>query len=421
MESRYLDERGVLRNKLGIEDATELAEVDAGLSSLRQQELASGAASLDTAGFGAERLQSIHRYLFQDLYEWAGEFRTTSLSRFSKDGMNTVFLAPQRIEAAWQSLGEQTQRFADRPGSSVAEMAYTLAELYRQANQIHAFREGNGRSLRLFFSQLAQTQQLFLDFDRVDPEEWNWACGLSAEHGHLRGGQQMVPEPPNPEPLQELFRKMVRTQRSVAFERLSQAEACLHHPELVPCYARWRELAAHARAELANNPQELAAFVETVKHSLIHQLDRGGYAPGPALQGGPVGTDSVLRYRSYFEIAKTPAALAHFLQQVRERFQTSSERKSLFDFMREHIKVGGESFHRARHLGAVEVASIDWKIEDAPASVRQSLMTHALALHAIDPGYPVHEFFPKIKEELQTHPRRAGGVDPIRSEAGPGF
>jgi cell filamentation protein len=130
----------VLKNKLDLTDADELADFEAEVSDARADEEAPEG-DLDYAHFKA-----IHRHLFQDVYDWAGEARTV---RISKD--NSMFCYPENIESDATKLFAKLKadKFLQRLSSKdfARQTAHFLAEL----NAIHAFREGNGRAQLSFF------------------------------------------------------------------------------------------------------------------------------------------------------------------------------------------------------------------------------------------------------------------------------
>jgi cell filamentation protein len=149
----------VLKNKLDLRDAEELAAFEAEVSDTRaDEEIPAG--DLDFTHF-----KTIHRHLFQDVYDWAGEVRTV---RISKDG--SMFCYPENIESEATKLFtklEQDNFLSDRTSKEFAqEAAHFLADL----NAIHAFREGNGRTQLSFFLLLADQAGHPIDLDAFDPE-----------------------------------------------------------------------------------------------------------------------------------------------------------------------------------------------------------------------------------------------------------
>jgi cell filamentation protein len=144
---RYLDpDTGVLRNRFAIRDQEELDSTEAALVAVRCYELL--VEPLDGA-YDLAHLQAIHRYLFGDLYEWAGQLRTVDIFKghaFAHHGC--LESAARPIFAA---LGSERYLVGLAAGAFSARVAHYLAEI----NALHPFRDGNGRSQRMFFSQLA--------------------------------------------------------------------------------------------------------------------------------------------------------------------------------------------------------------------------------------------------------------------------
>jgi cell filamentation protein, protein adenylyltransferase len=149
----------VLKNKLDLTDADELANFEAEVSDARADEEAP-AGDLDYAHFKA-----IHRHLFQDVYDWAGEARTV---RISKD--NSMFCYPENIESEATKLFANLKADKFLQGFSSKGFAKKAAHFLTELNAIHAFREGNGRAQLSFFLLLADQAGHSLDFDDFDPD-----------------------------------------------------------------------------------------------------------------------------------------------------------------------------------------------------------------------------------------------------------
>jgi cell filamentation protein len=149
----------VLINRLCIRDQAALDAFEAEVTALRSaQEVPPG--SLDYSHFLA-----IHKHLFQDVYDWAGEIRTV---RVAKQG--SAFCYPEYIDSEMRKLFSELVRqrhFRDRsPADFAARAAHFLAEL----NAIHPFREGNGRTQLSFLKLLAEQVGYPLFLIRLDPD-----------------------------------------------------------------------------------------------------------------------------------------------------------------------------------------------------------------------------------------------------------
>lgn len=187
-EDPYTDpDTKVLRNLLGITDAEALARAETDISLLTIARLS----RLRLPGdYDLEHLRAFHRAIFDRVYPWAGEIRTVSIAR------TDVFCLPQYIETyAAEVFGklraENRLRGLDRE-RFVERLAHYLAEV----NSIHPFREGNGRTQRAFFAQLARDAGYVLDWTGLDQ-----ASNTAASRTAMRGDEG---------PLRDLLTRMVR-------------------------------------------------------------------------------------------------------------------------------------------------------------------------------------------------------------------
>ena len=154
----------VYRNTFDIRDAKELEDLERDLSAYRLLTLPHDA-PITPAGYRA-----IHRYLFQDLYDWAGQYRRVTTGRGA-----AAFCRAEFIEA------EMSKRFAaidaehDLRGLAADRFAARAAEHLNELNAIHPFLDGNGRTQRAFLEILAERAGHAIDLARVDPTAWNRA------------------------------------------------------------------------------------------------------------------------------------------------------------------------------------------------------------------------------------------------------
>lgn len=152
----------VLRNKLGLTDGGRLMEAERAITSLRTtQALAEGI----PGHFDEAHFMAVHKFLFGDLYDWAGTIRTVNISKGSMFCL-VQFIEPElsRIFAELRNEGF----LGGIPDGRVLShrLSYYLAEL----NAIHPFREGNGRTQRVFAALLARRNGFALHFQNTDPE-----------------------------------------------------------------------------------------------------------------------------------------------------------------------------------------------------------------------------------------------------------
>ena len=164
----------VLKNIPGIRNQAALDEFEAAITAQRSDE------PLPSGRLSVAHYRAIHRHLFQDVYSWAGKFRTV---RISKDG--SAFCYPENIAREMTSLfgtlrEKRYLKDLDRD-AFVGEAARFLSTL----NAIHPFREGNGRTQTTFLTLLAAHAGQPFDLDCLDPERF-LAAMVTSFHGDER-------------------------------------------------------------------------------------------------------------------------------------------------------------------------------------------------------------------------------------------
>lgn len=161
-----------LINKLGIQDETELADTEAaivlGKASLLDQQPLPGS-------FDFEHYKRIHRFLFCDLYDWAGLIRTINISK-----KGTAFVSAVEIEPCADACFKRLADFGSE-GLSHRELAEEIADFYHTVNMLHPFREGNGRAQRVFFTQWIRSLGYDFDLSSVDPDAFMIATIYAAQ------------------------------------------------------------------------------------------------------------------------------------------------------------------------------------------------------------------------------------------------
>lgn len=151
-------------NKLNITNFDELYSKEASLVAARQIEISYK--NLFVKGiFDLSKLQVIHKFLFQDIYPWAGKLRDGDIS---KNG--SAFCHYLYIESSMQHFYDKKMKNFDADGNKncVAEhLAYVANEL----NVLHPFREGNGRSKRVFLYLYAQSLGYQFNMQNIPPKQ----------------------------------------------------------------------------------------------------------------------------------------------------------------------------------------------------------------------------------------------------------
>ncbi len=163
----------ILKNKLNIMDKDELFKAEQELSSARYFELCQRPIPGD---FSLDHLCAIHRYMFQDIYEWAGKIRTVDISK------GTIFCLTQFIEIEFKKIQDWiiSNNYL-KDVTDKGEMAKKLAYLIGEINMIHPFREGNGRAQRVFIEYICKNSNHFdIDFSKTTKNDMILASKESA-------------------------------------------------------------------------------------------------------------------------------------------------------------------------------------------------------------------------------------------------
>jgi cell filamentation protein len=111
--------------------------------------------------------KAIHKHLFQDVYRWAGSYRTV---RISKGG--SMFCYPEHIDAQMKTVFRDLAENGYLADVSADEFSTSAARFLSALNAIHPFREGNGRTQNAFLGVLAARAAHRLDFSRLNPESF---------------------------------------------------------------------------------------------------------------------------------------------------------------------------------------------------------------------------------------------------------
>lgn len=166
---------GTLRNLYDERDARVLARSEYVETSGRAQQLLDGSVAIAKTFDGAH-VRAIHRHLFQDVYEWAGEYRTVNLLKGGGRPFGDIRTGEmQRYLADVHQLVDGTSwSKLDRRG--FVEQAATV---FAYLNQAHPFREGNGRTSKVFMQHVAELSSFSFDFARVTPQIWNQGSAMS--------------------------------------------------------------------------------------------------------------------------------------------------------------------------------------------------------------------------------------------------
>ena len=165
MSEYFTSHDDILENKLGITDPNALKQLEEEIVSFRTAEIFS---SFHVEAFDFECLKEIHRRLFSDLYEFAGQVRVVDM----KQGDNAVpFCYVQFIASEQKRIFDSLRQEVEFVGAEREVFVKKLAWLASELNALHPFRDGNGRAIRCFLVLLAANAGYELDYSRVTKEE----------------------------------------------------------------------------------------------------------------------------------------------------------------------------------------------------------------------------------------------------------
>ncbi len=146
-----------LENKLGITDSTELFRVEEKISKLRAIGLFENKVIYDLKVGTFESLAFIHKYLFDEIYDFAGEIRTVNIAKG-----NFRFVPVMYLKSALEHIDNMPQSNFDE-----------IVEKYVEMNVAHPFREGNGRSARICLDLILKKELgQVVDWSKIDKEDY---------------------------------------------------------------------------------------------------------------------------------------------------------------------------------------------------------------------------------------------------------
>ena len=147
----------VLENKLGLTDSAELAREEEQISKKKAVNLFDFAILKLLSDGTYKTLAAIHKYLFEDIYDFAGEIRTVNMAKG-----NFRFAPLMYLQAALENIDKMPQSNFDE-----------IVEKYVEMNIAHPFREGNGRSTRIWLDHILKNEiGKVIDWSKVDKEDY---------------------------------------------------------------------------------------------------------------------------------------------------------------------------------------------------------------------------------------------------------
>ena len=152
-----------LINKFNITDEKKLANVESAITMAKAASLEKNPLNGD---FSFAHYCAVHKYLFDDLYEWAGKLREVEMSK-----KGTRFASTQDLALLCNACFDRLQKNNCFRGLNHPDFVENIVDLYCTLNLIHPFREGNGRTLRVFIAQLVRFCGYEINFAEINPDD----------------------------------------------------------------------------------------------------------------------------------------------------------------------------------------------------------------------------------------------------------
>lgn len=305
----------VLQNKLDIRDGAKATTTEYSFAMARQAELRSMPAK---GPLNFDRLKEIHRHLFQDMYEWAGQERSLNFAkRNPSTGYVNRFTPIDKIPEKAKELDAYLAQRNFLKGLEKPEFIRELTEVYAQLNELHPFREGNGRSTRVFLTEVAEQAGYQIDMTKIEGARWNNAAALTMPQHHAREPGVVLPkkvmemrqifhdavsplviekplEAAVPAPAGDQTKTSHAPIRTAAdaFDKLPVAQAYERFPELRGAFQVLAKAKQMAEQKL-KAPQDRVAFMQQARIQISERLhqgkmvnptysaEHGRYAPDP--------------------------------------------------------------------------------------------------------------------------------------------
>ncbi|MCL2083389.1 MAG: Fic family protein [Oscillospiraceae bacterium] len=160
----------VLRNKFDIRNGAELYALERELTAVS---MAQAIENPIKGKFDLKHLCAIHKFIFSEIYDWAGELRTVNIA---KGNQFCLYQHLERYaEGVFKKIKDEKLLSAKPPENITERLAYHLGEI----NVLHPFRDGNGRTQRVFIEYMAQAAGYSVDFGNVSSAEMIEASALA--------------------------------------------------------------------------------------------------------------------------------------------------------------------------------------------------------------------------------------------------
>lgn len=164
MRDPYIDENGVLKNKLGITNDEELKEAEKDIAFVKLI----GVEELEKETVNVNLLKDIHKHLFNDIYDWAGEYRTVPIYKEEVvlPGLSLEYAQPKDIEKRLEQEFENLNSI-EWSNKKIDELSLQLTKSLARIWRVHPFRDGNTRTVLTFANVFSKMKGFNLDMNNI--------------------------------------------------------------------------------------------------------------------------------------------------------------------------------------------------------------------------------------------------------------
>lgn len=258
-----------LANNLGIRDPATLQTAERIITTNRAIELERNPIR---GNYDVPHLKAIHHALFKDVYPWAGQFRDVDMAKGRTEFMPAEPPVYRTLENLLGAMLDGVARDNYHRGVGKEAFVGKISSTYNNLNTVHPYREGNGRTTRVFLNQLSKDAGYHLDWSRVDAARWATVSEAGVMRNDLRG-------------IREVMRDVVTPERARAFANAvntgDYGRAVKDHPELTGAVRLLNQVERTIRDEYRDfDPRKGADVMVRAAVQLHKELHDGGVPKG---------------------------------------------------------------------------------------------------------------------------------------------
>lgn len=162
LKDNCYENTSVLINKFGLKNQEQLNQMERNITAVL---ITKALEEIPFKNIDFKFYRELHKYIFGDIYEWAGNIRTVEISK-----KGTKFCPTDKIEQFGNKIFDRLTESNFLKNSSENNFIENFIDIYCDLNYLHPFREGNGRIQRLFLSMLIKNLGKELDFSKIDKD-----------------------------------------------------------------------------------------------------------------------------------------------------------------------------------------------------------------------------------------------------------